>query len=68
MQREKELILRDELVRLRQEHRALDDEIIAAECSGIADQLLIRRLKKQKLARKDRIQTIEDQLTPDIIA
>ncbi len=68
MQREKELILRDELVRLRQEHRALDDEIIVAECSGIADQLLIRRLKKQKLARKDRIQTIEDQLTPDIIA
>ena len=32
------------------------------------DQLTLRRLKKQKLALKDRISAIEDELTPDIIA
>ena len=31
-------------------------------------QLLIKRLKKKKLALKDRIQAVEDQLLPDIIA
>ena len=30
--------------------------------------LTIRRLKKQKLALKDQIRVIEDDLTPDIIA
>jgi hypothetical protein len=32
------------------------------------DQLQIQRLKKRKLALKDRITFLEDQLTPDIIA
>jgi len=68
MQREKELALRDELVRVRRAHRELDEEIVAAEISGTVDQLTIRRLKKQKLALRDRIEAIEDQLTPDIIA
>ena len=60
--------LRDELVRLRSEHRALDDEILALEADGALDQLTIRRLKKKKLAIKDQITKIEDQLLPDIIA
>jgi len=60
--------LRDELTKLRAEHRELDDEIILLEGSGTADQLLIKRLKKRKLALKDRITAIEDQLLPDIIA
>ena len=38
------------------------------EASGRADQLALRRLKKQKLGLKDRIARIEDVLTPDIIA
>ncbi|MDX2289010.1 MAG: DUF465 domain-containing protein [Hyphomicrobiaceae bacterium] len=67
--REGEKQLRDELVGLRQDHRLLDEEIVGLETSGVgADQLLIKRLKKKKLAIKDRIQAIEDQLTPDIIA
>lgn len=68
MQRQNDRELREELVRLRAEHRQLDEEIVALEASGTADQLLIRRLKKRKLGIKDQITTIEDQLTPDIIA
>ncbi len=68
MDREQELKLRAELVALQQKHRALDEEIAEMETSVAASQLTIRRLKKEKLALKDRIHAIEDQLTPDIIA
>jgi hypothetical protein len=68
MQRPTDRELRDELVKLRAEHRALDDEILGLETTGTADQLSIRRLKKRKLAIKDQIIKIEDQLLPDIIA
>jgi hypothetical protein len=68
MQRQNDRELREQLVKLRAEHRELDEEIVALEASGLADQLLIRRLKKKKLALKDQITAIEDQLLPDIIA
>jgi hypothetical protein len=68
MQRQLDREYRDLLVKLRSEHRALDEEIVALEGDGAADQLLIRRLKKKKLALKDQITKIEDQLLPDIIA
>jgi hypothetical protein len=68
MQRRNERELRDELVKLRGEHRTLDEEIVALEGNPTADQLLVKRLKKKKLALKDRITAIEDQLLPDIIA
>jgi len=68
MQRRNEEELREQLAALRTEHRKLDDEIIALEESGSADQLHIKRLKKKKLALKDQITSIEDQLLPDIIA
>lgn len=68
MDREQEEKLRDELVALQQEHRALDEDIAALEAAAASDQLTIKRLKKEKLALKDRIHAIEDQLTPDIIA
>lgn len=67
-QRQNERELREQLVKLRDEHRVLDDEIVGLEASGTADQLLIRRLKKKKLGLKDQIQSVEDQLLPDIIA
>ena len=60
--------LREELVNLRAEHRKLDCEIVALEESPLADQLLVKRLKKKKLVLKDRITQIEDKLLPDIIA
>lgn len=68
MQRQNERELREELVKLRAEHRLLDDEIVALEQNGSVDQLTVRRLKKRKLSLKDQITTIEDQLLPDIIA
>ena len=60
-------VLRVELETFRQEHRDLDEAIAALEATG-GDVLTIRRLKKQKLALKDRIAVIEDRITPDIIA
>jgi hypothetical protein len=68
MQRRDERDLREELVRLRAQHRELDNEIVQIEAAGAVDQLLIRRLKKRKLTLKDQITDVEDQLTPDIIA
>ncbi|WP_374990975.1 YdcH family protein [Hyphomicrobium sp. LHD-15] len=56
------------MVKLRSEHRLLDDEILALEIAGASDQLTIRRLKKRKLSLKDQITKVEDQLLPDIIA
>lgn len=64
---EEEKIL-EELEELRARHRALDEDVSAMQASANADQLRIARLKKQKLALRDRIQFLEDQLTPDIIA
>ena len=57
-----------ELARLKEEHRDLDHAIDALEQMAAGDQLQIQRLKKRKLALKDRIGFLEDQLTPDIIA
>ena len=68
MSRHDDRELRDELIRLRGEHRDLDVEIAALEVAALADQLRIQRLKKRKLAIKDHIQKVEDELRPDIIA
>lgn len=65
----REELLRLELERLRDEHRDLDAAIETMQSAAPAtDQLALRRLKKRKLALRDRIQRIEDELTPDIIA
>jgi hypothetical protein len=61
-------VLRVKLEVLRREHRDLDDAIAALQEAVNPDQLTLRRLKKQKLALKDQIAVIEDELTPDIIA
>lgn len=61
-------VLRIKLEVLRRQHRDLDDAITALQERGTGDALALQRLKKQKLALKDRIARIEDELTPDIIA
>ena len=68
MQRTHDSELRELLVRLKAEHRDLDAEIIALEQVGSLDVLTIKRLKKRKLALKDHMTAVEDQLFPDIIA
>jgi hypothetical protein len=65
---EEERELRAELARLLQEHRDLDAAIAALQDSPGSDVLQVQRLKKRKLHLRDRINVIEDQLTPDIIA
>ena len=57
-----------QLIHLREEHRRLDEQITAMIEAGVADQLELARLKKQKLRLKDMIEQISDLNTPDIIA
>jgi hypothetical protein len=66
--REQEAALGLELAAKRQEHADLDAAIHTLAASGLADQMLIQRLKKRKLALKDRIVQLENLLLPDIIA
>ena len=63
-----EEVLRVELEFFRQEHRDLDQAIVALSNTATADRLMIQRLKKKKLQLKDKITRLEDRLTPDIIA
>lgn len=65
---ETEEVLRVKLEVLRREHRDLDDAIHALQEKGTGDQLTLQRLKRKKLALKDEIARIEDNIIPDIIA
>lgn len=66
--REQEAALGLELAAKRHEHADLDATIHTLTSSGLADQMLIQRLKKRKLVLKDRIVQLENILLPDIIA
>lgn len=65
---EEEREIRRELAELRQEHRDLDLAIAAVIESGTVDTIRVQRMKKRKLALKDRIAALEDRRLPDIIA
>ena len=60
--------IRQELHELRAEHRDLDQIIDHLTITPPEDDLLIRRLKKRKLALKDRIDRLDGMLVPDIPA
>jgi hypothetical protein len=60
--------IRAEVERVRLEHHDLEAAIEALLAVGAVDQLQIQRLKKRKLLLRDRLQHLEDQITPDIIA
>jgi hypothetical protein len=68
MTKDEEQELRATLARLMQEHRDLDAAIEALQNAPGRDRLQIQRLKKHKLQLRDRIESVQDQLTPDIIA
>ena len=59
--------LRMMVARLRHEHEDFDAAINAMIQVG-CDQLRIQRMKKKKLAIKDKLSKLEDQIIPDIIA
>lgn len=59
--------LRMMVARLRHEHEDFDAAINAMIEVG-CDQLRIQRMKKKKLAIKDKLSKLEDQIIPDIIA
>lgn len=63
-----EEVLRYELKIFQQEHADLDTAIHALIETGRGDALMLQRLKRKKLALKDRIARLEDRLLPDIIA
>jgi hypothetical protein len=60
--------IEQKLAELRAAHRALDERINQLIAQGFPDQLEVQRLKKQKLALKDRIARLESDRLPDIIA
>jgi hypothetical protein len=61
-------MLQVKLELLLREHRDLDAAIAALDAEGRADALTVRRLKKRKLYQKDRMQQLQDEITPDLIA
>ena len=60
--------MRLQIERLREEHRDLDAAIEALDKAGAVDRLQMQRIKKRKLALRDRLMLLEDLSTPNIIA
>ncbi|RIX42063.1 MAG: DUF465 domain-containing protein [Rhodocyclales bacterium GT-UBC] len=66
---DEELIgIRHQIQELQVEHRDLDQVILHLIENPPPDELLVRRIKKRKLALKDRILLLEAMLVPDIPA
>ncbi len=60
--------IREELEKLRREHREVDEQIANLSKVQPVDFLHITKLKKDKLRLKDTIQKLESSLIPDILA
>jgi hypothetical protein len=67
MSEQEQAEIRLEFARLKQDHADFDAAINAMAAMG-CDTLQIQRMKKKKLAIKDRLQQLEDRIIPDIIA
>lgn len=65
---EQEEQIRSRMAQLKTEHSDLDLAIQALEARPGGNALPIQRMKKKKLALKDEIQRLENELFPDIIA
>lgn len=59
---------KQELERIRGQHRALDERISELSREKVVDHLTLQRLKKQKLQLKEKIFAQNQQSLPDIIA
>jgi len=56
------------LLLLKRRHRALDEEISLLASNPWQNQLLLQRLKKEKLRIKDTIERLHSEMIPDIDA
>ncbi len=56
------------LIKLENEHAALDEEVALSTAIAGFDQLHIGRLKKRKLRLKDIITQVKSSIVPDVIA
>ena len=56
------------LLTLQARHKALDVKITELQQQPYQNQLLIQRLKKEKLRLKDAIERLKDEMIPDINA
>lgn len=56
------------LFQLQTRHRALDDRIHAMYEFPYQNQILLQRLKKEKLRLKDQIERLKDEMIPDLNA
>ena len=64
---DEKLAIEAELLELRLEHYDLESAILHIPKTALT-QMQIARLKKKKLAVKDKIEKFEDKLIPDILA
>jgi hypothetical protein len=53
------------LIELRMEHADLDAMIDRLGHETVVDELMVRRLKKRRLALRDEIARLDNELTPD---
>ena len=60
--------LKHKLNKLKEEHRALDVEIVHIMTTLVYDQVAVQRLKKRKLHLKDEMRKLKAKMIPDIIA
>ncbi|HEX5378325.1 MAG TPA: DUF465 domain-containing protein [Phenylobacterium sp.] len=60
--------VRARLAVAQQEHADFDAAVQALAASPVPDMMVIGRLKRKKLALKDEIERLKDQLIPDILA
>jgi hypothetical protein len=58
----------ERLAQLQSQHRSLDQKIIDLQTMPWQNQLLVQRLKKEKLRLKDAIERFKDEMIPDLNA
>jgi hypothetical protein len=56
------------LLQLQTRHRALDTRITEMQSYAYQNQILLQRLKKEKLRLKDAIERLKDEMIPDLDA
>lgn len=56
------------LLELQRKHRAMDAKITELQLNPYQNQILLQRLKKEKLRLKDAIERLKDDLIPDLDA